>query len=242
VVGVVAISLFVVTPASARSAAGGSSIASAPPLPLGQTVTSGWNLTDTVNNTGEYGEFWRVQMGAGDRIVIDMADTGGDSCGPGTPNVAIYAPSVTDFTISQSQQTASFSSGSSTKYEYVWVAPTPGNWTFFFDGCRQNSYTFNASLQLLTVTTLVPPPRLVSTGGSIPVHGTISGISSGELLVVVTGPKGFKRFGKVLPIHGGSFTWSFKPTLPGVYHFRASFPGDANHRPSSGHVASVRVA
>lgn len=236
-----AIVVAVPTSASAHRSNGGDSISSAPPLPLGQTVASGWDVSDAVDNTGEYGEFWPVQLSAGDRIVIDWARTS-TQCGAGF--LRVFEPAVTDFTISRANPTADLNSNSATKYEFSWIAPRPGNWTlFFYDGfCRQVSYTLNAIVQRFTTTALMPPPTLIAAGGTMPVHGSVTGVSAGKVLAVVRGPKGFATIRKVVSLRNGSYSWSLRLRIHGVYHVRVSYPGDNGHRPSSSRTYTIRVA
>jgi len=74
---------------------GGSSIATAPEMPINQQVTSGWTNQKIGAN---YGEFWRVNLKARDRLVIDYGIQQ-DSCG--YLYVWLYAPTVTDASIHQ---------------------------------------------------------------------------------------------------------------------------------------------
>jgi hypothetical protein len=226
--------------AIARPSNGGNSIASAPSLPLGQTVASGWSENNAVANTCCYGELWRVQLGAGDKLVVDWAQTQ-TSCG-NNGQMLIWSPAVTDFTLSNTQPVADLGANDATKFEFGWIAPGAGNWTVMFSDCAQTSYTFNAIIQTFTTTTLTPPPTLVSAGAKVRVRGTVTSARSGKVLVVVSGPKGFKRLGKVVPLRGGVFAVSLKLTKQGLYHFKVTFPGDAAHRPSTSRTYAVRVA
>jgi len=119
---------------AARRGSGGSSIASAPKLPLGRFVNSGW-----VNQPG--GEFWRVPVRTGDRLVIDYG-VASHACD--VVRVDIFAPRVTDYTLGSSSPVAE--DENSGKSELVWIAPISGKWTIRFDECSTNAYRFRGTL------------------------------------------------------------------------------------------------
>ena len=75
---------------------GGSSIASAPDMPIGQQVASGYTHP-------QYGEFWRVNLSAGDELVIDY----GVPAGSGSLDLYVYSPGVTDYTLSDAEPAVS---------------------------------------------------------------------------------------------------------------------------------------
>jgi hypothetical protein len=181
--------------------------------------------------------------GTGDRVVVDWAQLAKSSgCDPGI-YLSFYNPTVTDYTISQSQPSATLQA-TVTKYEFVWVAPQAGNWTLFFSsGCaRQEGYSFIANVQQFTTTTVSPPPALVRKSGFVTVRGKVVPAVRGKVLVTIRGPHGFKPLQKVVPLKSSSFAFKFRATVSGVYTVRASFPGDSTHRPSQSKVYKVRAA
>jgi len=122
---------------------GGDSIASAPNLPLDQTTASGWTLSTGLDNVNSYGEFWRLQMNAGDRVILDLANTQA-SCSGAAPSINILTPAVTDFTLSKAPWAFNDDSNGASKYESVWAAPSAGRWTLFFSDCQSHAFTFLA--------------------------------------------------------------------------------------------------
>jgi hypothetical protein len=133
---------------AATIGSGGSSIATAHPLPLGHFVTSGWT---NQNN----GEFWRVRLHPGDRLTLDYGNVG-TNCDH--VDVGIYAPTVTDFTIGNSDSIASDSAYG--KHELVWVAPVTGSWIVHFSACSTNSYRFRAAVRIFGVPVVVSGPSI----------------------------------------------------------------------------------
>jgi len=118
---------------AATAGQGGGSIASAPPLPIGRQVSSGW-----ANQSG--GEFWRVALRGGDRIVFNYAATAANCS---SVAMRIYAPSVTDYTLGSTSAIASDSAYG--KRQFIWVAPRTGRWIInFAPGCSTDAYTFTA--------------------------------------------------------------------------------------------------
>jgi hypothetical protein len=116
------------------AANGGASIAAAPELVLGQTVSSGWSNQPVNNEPG--GEFWKVPLNGGDTVSIDISDA---SCGIGE---LVYAPGVTDGTLPGAK--AVVSEGGST---FTFTAPSSGVWTvFLYSGCATTSYDYAATV------------------------------------------------------------------------------------------------
>lgn len=227
-----------------HSLKGGGSIVAAPTLPLDQTVASGWSDSDYVDNTKRYGEFWKLGMNAGDRLVIGAAPTFSSCYTAGqadaNPAIYIYAGSVTDDTISQASEVAVLNSSSPSKAEYSWVAPSSGSWILFFTGCLKYSYKFEATIQLFTATALTKPPPYVRRHSRLQLSGTTSGGASGAVLLKITGPHKL-NFHRSVPLANGRFRFVYKPRLVGGYHIRAVYGGDTHHRPSHSRGFKVRV-
>jgi hypothetical protein len=226
------------TRADAHSLNGGGSIATAPTLPLGHTVASGWSQNCcNIDNAPGNGEFWKLKMNAGDRLVIDTASTTSDC--DSVPALYIYAPSVTDYTISQTNPVADLNNGAS-KYEYKWVAPSSGSWILFFSNCETYSYTFNATVQLFTATALKRPPAFVRLRSKLRLSGTTAVASTGTVLLKISGPHKL-RINKLVQLAAGRFHLVYRPSRVGRYYFKAVYGGDSQHRPSQSPQYSVRV-
>jgi len=223
---------------SARTVNGGNSIASSQPLPLDQLTASGWSESDYVWS-GQYGEFWWVQMNAGDRIVFDTDSTSSSCSDFDLAGIEIVAPSVTDYTLAESSPVNNLGIGAA-KYESSWTAQSSGKWQFFFYGCYSTSYTVDARVQTLTATR-INAPSLVRAGHPFTVVGTLTGKGTPTVGAAVQirarGPA--TRLSKVAHVGaGGRFSAKFVLSRPGSYVITATFYGDNHHRPSR---ASSRV-
>src|SRR5437588_11339367 len=69
---------------------GGSDVASAPEIPLGQQVDGG----GTAPASGGYHEFWRVTLKRADHLRLEYGTTN-----RGAVQISLYAPAVTDYTL-----------------------------------------------------------------------------------------------------------------------------------------------
>ena len=213
---------------------GGSSIATAPDMPINQQVTSGW----TNQKIGaDYGEFWRVNLKAHDRLVIDYGIQQ-DSCG--YLYVWLYAPTVTDASIHQGHTWVSRGhAGADGEGEFTWVAYFGGRWTLEVQGCQTMSYRFVAYVQQLTHTTL-SVPRIVAAGQRLQIRGTVTAVSAGRVTISVTSAKDWERQAEVSVSKSGTFSWSTRVGAAGRYKVEAAYSGDDAHR-SSQAVATVHA-
>jgi len=211
---------------------GGNSIATAPDMPTNQQVTSGW----TNQKIGaDYGEYWRVNLKAHDRLVIDYAIQQ-DSCG--YLYVWLYAPSVTDASIHQGHAWVSRGHASADgEGEFTWVAYFGGRWALEFQGCQTMSYGFVVHVQQFTHTTL-SVPRVVAAGQRLQIRGTVTNVTAGRVTVSVTFAKDWKRQAVVSISNSGTFSWSTRVGAAGRYKVEAAYSGDDAHR-SSQAVATV---
>src|SRR5438874_2583891 len=99
---------------AASRASGGSSIASAPELPIGSTVPGGTSSK----------EFWRVTLAAGDQLTIDYQSVNGGCAQP-----FVYRPDVTDYTLNSASYVALGDTSCSQPREFTWTATGQGHWT-----------------------------------------------------------------------------------------------------------------
>jgi hypothetical protein len=213
---------------------GGSSIASAPDVPIDQQVTSGW----TNQKIGaDYGEYWRVNLKAHDRLVIDYA-VQQDSCG--YLYVWLYAPTVTDASIHQGHTWISRGhAGADGEGEFAWVANFGGRWALEFQGCQTMSFQFAAHVQQFTHTTL-SVPRVVAARHRLQIRGTVTGVSAGRVTISVTSAKDWERQAEANISKRGTFSWSTRVGAAGSYKVKAAYSGDDAHR-SSQAVAAVHA-
>jgi len=219
----------------AAAAGGGDTIARAPDLPLGRQIASKWNQTERTEN-GRYGEFWRVQLNAGDQLVIDWAVTK-SACSGANQGIVVYAPTVTDDTVARARAAAHSTKGVR-KHELVWVAPSSGSWPLFFYGCNKTFYTVAAWVQQFTRTRVAAPSR-VAHGRAFTITGTVSGTSSGNVAVAVRGPGPATSLPVVASItSGGTFAARIRLQHAGTYTLRSTYYGDSSHRASN---ATVKI-
>jgi hypothetical protein len=132
---------------------GGKTIASAPELPVGTHVVGG-------ANAGDYGEFWRLTVNAGDQITFDYGTTNTDSA-----SIYVYRPSVTDNTYPSARTVASDSTYA--KSQLKWTATGRGAWVIqFYCACRSLGYDVTVSVersndnQSSGATTIAAAPQL----------------------------------------------------------------------------------
>ncbi len=217
-------------PASAL-ANGAETIRAAPQLPIGQTTTSGWSLQHYIPSGGN-GEWWRVEMVAGDKLTID-AEVVSTGCGNEKPitELRMYAPSVTDFTLSEAQPAAKIELDEPSPLgELTFVAPLSGDWSLSVgDGgaCATLTYSFTARLQHRTTATL-NGPRTVRARRSLTLAGTISGATGGTASIQLL-RHGWKTVGTASIGANGTFRWVGKTLGRGSWHYRVVFAGDASH-------------
>jgi hypothetical protein len=151
--------------ATPSRAGGGGSVASAPQLPLGQSITSGGN--------GD--EFWRVQLSAGDTFVVDYQPVDGAD----EVDLYVYSPDVTDDTIDDTNALSADSAYG--KREFTWTAPRAGNYVFQVSGALENGgYQMTAQVQKGGVAS-VTASNQISGAPNLPLGTTfVSGGYGGE--------------------------------------------------------------
>lgn len=219
---VVVMAVFVGTTAVASLQGGGTSIATAPTIPLGQHIVDGSSQAD---GNGHVRLFWRVPLAPSDQLRIDYGPTNGNGV-----ELDLFAPPVTDYTFRDTNPLASDSTG--TKREMKFVAPSAGRYTLEVTTYYQLAYEMTAYVRHHTTTSLTVP-KLVSAYASLPIRGAVSGATDARLLLRVAGPRGFKRKA-VRPINGsGAFSWATKIGSSGRYRVRAIYYGDDDHLASS---------
>jgi hypothetical protein len=147
--GLLAIAVGVLTlalPAGA-SAAGGSNIASAPPVVYGQH-TFGTTATGSVENCYP-AEYWSLPMKAGDQVTIDWATSDPDFA----YKARVYPAGTTDFSINNISPLEIYYVGSNNHAEAVFKSGVSGSFPLVFigrDGCSERSpgpYDFTVTIQ-----------------------------------------------------------------------------------------------
>ncbi len=114
------------TCAAAGLASGGTSIASAPVVPVGQQ-----EFGDTAkvpqNSYGYSKEFWKLPLRAGDRVRIDWEEATGTEV-----RLYVYPPSTTDYTMGSTYATFEQGADANGKNELVFAATGSGTWPLVF--------------------------------------------------------------------------------------------------------------
>jgi hypothetical protein len=219
--------------ASAALGGGGTTIATAPPLPIGVNIVGGGtsdNCTGPCDYAYDYGEYYKVTAGASDQLVIDFGSTDGEDV-----SLCVLAPTVTDYTLEgDGCKALDISNG---KAELRYVFPSAGAWTLNISGgcCNdQWAYQLTAYLKRYTHTTL-KAPTLVKSGARVRIRGVVSGTTAGKIALEIkspTSPK-WKLLSMLSLSSKGAYVFATRFEGAGRYHLRALFAGNSGHRPSS---------
>jgi hypothetical protein len=211
---------------------GGSSIATAVPLPLGQDIVGGGTYTcNTCDSSYQWGEYWKVAVLPSDTITIDYSSTDQQEV-----SLCLFQPSVTDYTVSDSECAAQ--DETSDKHELKFVFPSGGNWTLNVStgGCCSNTMAYEMTAYIRHFThTMVSAPALVNHDHFVTYTGVVSGVTSGkvELLAKVPFVAGWKPIAIAKIGAGGKFTAKVKAVGPGTYKVKAVYAGDSSHLAST---------
>lgn len=164
-------------PLSAK-AGGGTSIASAPQLPLGTQVAGG---TGGHNEWRPPDEFWRVELQAGDQLAVEFEG------GPGQVSLCLLAPSVTDYTLESSRCTEEVWSGVNDKGQLAYTAPSDGQWTLrvAVNWCCGDPYNYGLTARVSSKTE--PPAVSSSPSPLVMVGGDSYAAGVGTQSLPVTG-------------------------------------------------------
>jgi hypothetical protein len=203
-------------------AAGGTSIASAPQLPVGTTVTGG---------ASAHTEFWRVTMAASDKLTIDFQPVNG-----GSVYLSVYRPGVTDYTLGDSSSVAW--GDTSSRSQFTWTATGQGAW--ILEVYSNHGYRLRPTVRARTATKL-SAPRNVHSGAWFYYRGSVSpSVSRGTVLLQRFVKKSWRTFSTVNIGQKGKFSRRarFVSKAPHQEKVRAYYRGDASHLAS---LATVRI-
>ena len=219
---------------------GGTDIASAPELPIGQEVSGGGT------SDAEYTEFWRILLRAADHVRLDYASTNGTQV-----IIGVLPPSVTDYNYTGNLDAMALpfvnggaDRGTTTKDEGLFVAPRSGDYTIALQVPGPNdvlAYTLTGYVRHYTHTTITAPP-LVRKRAAVVYRGTVAGASSGkiELQSRSLTHSVWKTFALATIDANGSFRYRTRVAGTGTYRIRAVYPGDSSHLPSMA-IVSFKV-
>jgi hypothetical protein len=214
----------------ASQANGGSSIATASALPIGQQVLGGGPYTGKGPYLGWDTEFWRVPLENADLLKLDYSPT---TTPDGVVGVCVMPPATTDYTLSQTR--CMLSDVASGKREARFRAPSKGSWLLlvfnYRFGARSWSYELTAAVRHITSLHLVLP-KLVAVKQRFAIHGTLgttAGKATGAVAVSVRGAALSKPVSFVAPIAAGKFSVKVRLPRAGTYTVRAAYYGDGSH-------------
>jgi hypothetical protein len=223
----VAGAVLAVASAVAASGEGGASIATASTLPLGVRV----------ENESRRPEYWRVELGLADQLVVDIGSTNSKL----SAEVCVLHYDVTDYSSDDAPCRAWKSTY--TKRQLRFIAPAPGNWIVVVYGCggcyifrplaaSRTAYEFTARVQKYT--RVILPPAKVRVGRRTTLRGSVQGAAGGKLLITQRSAGRWVPIGTAPIRSSGSFSFATTFYRRGVVQIGAVYAGDGRHRPSSG--------
>lgn len=224
--GVALFALLAVASASALSAAGGASIADAPPLPVGARVAG-------ANRRAEY---WRVELGLADQLVVDLGSTNSRLAA----EVCVLHYDVNDYS-SEGAPCKAWTS-TTTKRQMRFSAPAPGKWIVVVYGCggcyifrplaaSNVAYEFTARVRRYTRVTLVPATGKV--GRRITLRGRVDAAQGGTVLLTRRSSGRWTPLGTARVGPDGMFAYPTTLYRRGLIRIGAVYGGDDRHLPSS---------
>jgi hypothetical protein len=234
--------LAILTPSAGAEA--GTSIATAPEIPLGaKQFGSGPGI-----------DYWRVTLGYGDLLVLDYETTDADEHGT---NVCLVKPTVTDFTLPKARCEVQGDAYAPGKREVRFTASAAGKWSLLVaDGRTNGSWCFRSdeivptcdldvTYELTAYRLLFTQTKLNPAAGHarkpLTFTGKVVGAHAGRLAMQARSGKAWKTIGSGSIAKNGSFRVTAKFSRKGTYQVRAMYPGDAGHRPSSSTVLRVQI-
>jgi hypothetical protein len=241
-IAAVAVGVVLASPAAAQQHdSGGSTIASAPELPLGHQVYGG----ATTDAHGNYVEYWAVTSVNGD--VLDLTVSSTSSAGV---TVCLYTPAVTDATLADADchQTALIAGQGLQTFRFD--LSSPGRWILAFRGALLSQpfrYAATGRVEhqqpskVATTTTLRVKGR-ARRGTSVRMIGSVTAGATGQVKLQIR-PFSTTRWSTItaLPLTANSqFSTTRRFARLGRYALRAAYSGDATHFPSSATV-TIRV-
>lgn len=223
----------------AARADGGTSIASAPELPIGKQVFSGVARVD----------YWRIAFKAGDQFVVNYGPTDG-----GSVELCFMRPEVTDYTLQDARcwQPLSTDETYGSKRQTSRIISTPGRWTLVVgdDNCIYDqvsvrctspvAYELTGFIRRVTRVLLSAPPRVANARATLSVKGRVTGATRGNVALQVRSGR-WRNVTVARVGAGGRFAIKIKPSAPGTYRYRILYPGDNAHRSSAASFVLTRV-
>jgi len=223
----------VLLPAVAR-ADGGTSIANAPELPLGKTVSGARSGLD----------YWRLTIVSGDTLRVDYEPVATQLIG-----LCLMAPSVTDFTANDAQCVdGKVTDQSDRKRQTVHELTLPGRYSLIvgFGGgvcvhifygvdtkcSRAMAYNLTAYVVHRTTTTLLAVPKVVNRGTLVSVRGQVQGVKLGKVVLQERVAKRWVNRQLAKLTVSGRFTIKLQAATPGTFRYVVRYPGDASHKAS----------
>ena len=228
--------------ALAAPTGGGSSIASAPTIPLGQQQVNAVNAID----------FWRVPLKGGDQLTLRY----GGQTHEANVEVCVLTPDVSDLTVGNQPCYAHKSVYGFSSPDSLTMSPrTPGTWTIAvvpYPGCENNGILdlrCKTGLQYYLTAFVKHPTKMTLTGPNLArrrvafiVHGRLTGVRGSVLLE--SSPDHGAHWSTIAvkrTTSTGAFSQRLRFRSAGTVMIRASYPEAPSYVASSATV-SVRVA
>jgi len=199
---------------------GGTYPSNAPTVAPGATVSGGNPSVDDAScyHAGHNGtEYYKVNLGPGDHLIADVTDI----TGKGT-DLCLFAPSVTDYTIADSDYLAEVETSSTHKVEMTFIAPTAGAYILapsaFYSG---EAWGYSMIVNVLHASAVsASGPSSVRVGHKIKVKGQAS-VAGAVSLQLKAG--GWQTVATGATNSDGTFSLRYNPTHTGNYKFRVLF-------------------
>jgi len=141
---------------SAAWADGGSSIATAPQLPLYADIQGGTGVLTPQFDGRPADEFWKINLNEGDQLTIDWSDPKPNG---GAVQLQLFDPGVTDYTLSNTNPVKEGFLGSNGKGEMTFTATASGNWTLEVSPwwCCGDPWAYELTAVIKSASTPAPP-------------------------------------------------------------------------------------
>lgn len=222
--------------ATGSQPAGGPNIATAPELPLGQSISGG----SVKDDRGNYQDYWRVTARSGDVLTLDIASQSSNGV-----TACLYTPAVTDSSLDDADCHASGAVQGVGSGTLTFNLSSGGRWTLALRGATAQAqpfaYTLTAGVAFSGITkqataTTVRAVRRARVGAPVLVVGSVNPFSTGRVKLQVRAP-GVAAWHSLamIPLSADSqFSYRTRFRRTGTYRLRATYQGDATHRASTG--------
>jgi hypothetical protein len=201
-------------------ATGGTYPSNAPTVTPGSTVSGGNPDVDDPScaHAGHNGtEYYRVNLGAGDHLIADLTDITGQGS-----DLCLFAPSITDYTIANSNYLTSVTTSSTHKVEMTYIAPTAGSYLLAPSAVEYGeSWGYSMIVNVLHGSQVsASGPSAVKVGHKIKITGQAN--APGQVTLQLKSG-GWQTVGQRSTTATGAFKFALRATHTGLAKFRVLF-------------------